>query len=109
MYFFDNCTTLGEKQSLCDVFMWARKLHNPCISTIRALRRFILPDSIKNDRFKALTDRLQEKVKQPGEWYGPSKRVKRESNDTPLNYSTDRNVLHKKLLTNALECKISEN
>ena len=50
--------------------MWARKLHNPCISTIRALRRFILPDSIKNDRFKALTDRLQEKVKQPGEWYG---------------------------------------
>ena len=29
MYPFDNCTNPGEKQSICDVFMWDSKLHNP--------------------------------------------------------------------------------
>ena len=36
MYPFDKCTTLGEKQFICDVFMWASKLHNP------AFRRSVL-------------------------------------------------------------------
>ena len=58
--------------------------------------------TVKNDHFKALTDRLQEKVKQPDEWYG----LEWASNDS--HYSTDRNVLQKTLLTNALECNKSE-
>ena len=115
MYPFDKCTTLGEKQSICDVFMWVSKIH----LDDRALCRFYYWDnssrpqlvhagqcSIKSDRFKALTDRLQEKVKQPGERYGLRNAL---SGQVMIHhYSTDRNVLRKTLLTNALECYKSE-
>ena len=83
MYPFDKWTTLGENKSICDVFMWASKIHNPVFRrSVLCADSYCLDNSsrpqlvdsgqpffcsIKSDHFKALTDRLQEKVKQPGE------------------------------------------
>ena len=122
MYPFDRCTTLGEKQSVCDVFMWASKLHNPALGrSILCADSYYLDNSsrpqlmeaeqpflcsIKNDRFNVLTDCLQEKVKQPGEWYGLHNTSTREV--MIHHYAKDGNVQRKTLLTNALVCNRSE-
>ena len=47
--------------------------------------------SIKSDCLKALTDRLREKVKQPGEWYGLQNALSGQVRT--YHYSTDRNRL----------------
>ena len=83
MYPFDKCATLGEKQSICEVSKWATELHNPAVPRSvlcadsyyldNAARSHLMNEaqpflcSIKSDGFKALTARLQEKVRQPGE------------------------------------------
>ena len=106
MYPFDKCTTLGEKQSICDVFR-ATELHHPAVprSVLCADSYYLQGQpflcSIKGDRFKALTDRLQEKVRQSGEWYSLHNEM------MVHHYSNNRIVRHKTLLTNALVCNKS--
>ena len=79
---FDECTTLGEKQSNCDMFKWATDsttLLFPDLYFVNhdnASRPHFMNEalpflcSIKNDHFKAFTDRLRERRAWPGEWYG---------------------------------------
>ena len=80
MYPIDKYTTLSARNNICDVFKWAAEL--PCCSQICTLCWFLLPRQCVTtilDEWRAANlvlhqkrsfqDRLQEKVRQPGESY----------------------------------------
>ena len=117
MYPFTRCTTLGEKQKVCDVVNWAANLHNTSFPrSILVADSYYLdsasrPDlhsmnqrylcSIKSDRFKNLQDSLAEHVKQPGQWYG---KYNADTNEIMVrHYSRDSNVGVKTVMSNAFK------
>lgn len=116
MYPFDKCTTLGEKQKICDVWSWAIQLiGTPTPRPVLVADSYYLDNSsrpllqekeqpymcsIKGDRFKVMVDRVKAKVKQPGEWFALHNT--RTGELLMHHFSRDDNVKRKTLLTNAM-------
>jgi len=116
MFPFTRCTALGETVQLSDVVAWAVEQQGNDVKSCYVMDSFYLDNtshpvlleknvpfiaSIKNDRFKPLTERLKEKVTDQGKWYGAY--LPRKNEVMVHHFSKDSNVGRKTVLSNAFK------